>query len=140
MAFSLYGYLDQRWIDTKLEEFNIYSGDIIGLVRDMGFEATSILESPNPIIYGILEYITNDFCEHKLVEELSDSLRDAIREGIYETYFINALDSHMAPYEVIDDLKERILEEYTELYPELNNSEIEERFQTLSDICDKYSF
>ncbi len=140
MAFSFYGYLDQDWIDSKIQEYGIYSGDIIEIVEELCFHAKSILDSPNPVIYALLDCIARQLFETDEVQELSDGIKEQFFSSVYETFFVNCLDSHMDPCDVVDKMKDEIIKDLKESFPELTTQEIDCKYKQLLDKCSEYSF
>lgn len=123
-----------------MDKYNIYSGDVIDVIDSMGYDAKSVLDSPNPVILALLDCISNQLFEYDEIQELSDGMREKFYSGVYDTYFINCLDSHMSPYDVMGNLKDEILEDLKDSFPELPDSEIQDKYKRLLEICQKYSF
>ena len=97
-----YGSFDQHWIDTKMDKFDLYNQDIIEKVKDFGWEAHAILESPNPVIYCILDTIANKLFDRPEMEVLSWQTMDILREKVQDTIFVNCLDSYLETQEVFE--------------------------------------
>ena len=139
-SFTFWGYLDQRWIDKKIEEYNIDSYEIVERLEDFGYEAKQILNSPNPVILVIVELIIDD-----LIESIDDSydisfgLKDQIREKLQETVFINCLDSHLDSSYVYEQFEEEIKEEFENLQT-LQINEIETTLGKLKELFEEYDF
>jgi len=140
MTFSFYGYLDQDWIDSKIQEYGIYSGDVIEIVEELCFDAKSILDSPNPVIYALLDCIARQLFETDEVQELSDGVKEQFFSNVYETFFVNCLDSHMDALDVVEKMKDEIIQDLKESFPDLSAQEISDKYQRLLEICEEYSF
>ena len=130
MSFTFWGYLDQRWIDKKIEEYNLCSYEIVENLEDFGYEAKQLLSSPNPVIYCLIELIISQLIER--VEsnfELPQTQLETIRESLQDTIFVNALDSHLDASYVFEKLEGEILEDLKS-----NNGfeEIDEELETKS--------
>jgi hypothetical protein len=110
MSFTFYGYLDQKWIDNKIEEYNLNSCDIKDLLEEYGFEAKQLIDSPNPIIYCLINLIIDQLMEKRELENanLSEDLLERIREDLRDTIFVNCLDSHLQALDVFESYKEEI--------------------------------
>jgi len=140
MTFSFYGYLDQNWIDSKIQEYGIYTGDVIEIVEELCFDAKSILDSPNTVIYALLDCIARQLFEYDEVQELSDGVKEQFFSNVYETFFVNCLDSHMDALDVVEKMKDEIIQDLKESFPDLSAQEISDKYQRLLEICEEYSF
>jgi hypothetical protein len=140
MSFSFYGYLDQNWIDSKIQEYGIYTGDVIEITTDLGFDAKSILESPNPVIYAVLDCIARQLFDSDEVQQLSDGVKEQFFSKVYDTFFVNCIDSHMAPDEVVEKMKDEIVEDLKESFPDLPAQEINNKYKRLLELCEEHSF
>jgi hypothetical protein len=109
-----YQTLDQFWIEKKLNTFEIENFDIVSKISDFCFDSKQILESPNPVICCICDLIINRFIELELIQDLSESLVERIREALESTVFINSIDSHIDFCDVYQDFKEDIKKEITQ--------------------------
>lgn len=129
MSFTFWGYLDQRWIDKKIEEYNICSYEIVENLEDFGYEAKQLLSSPNPVIFCLVELIISQLIER--VEssfELPQTLLETIREALQDTIFVNALDSHLDASDVFENLEDEIFQELK------NNNGFEEMDEELDTV------
>jgi hypothetical protein len=134
MSFTFYGYLDQRWIDNKINEYDLCSYEIVENLEEYCFEAKQILNSPNPVIYCLINQVIGQFIDRLEKDfNLSSGLLEKIRERLDETIFINALDSHLQSIYVFENIQEEIKEELGEL-------EIIDQFEKLKNLFEKYDF
>ncbi len=136
MSFSFYGSIDAAWIDTTIMEFNISSSDVVDEVKYSGFEAKAILDSPNPVIYCLINLIIEQLLENDLIQELSQDLQTKIREQLQETIFTNCYDSHLQANDVFSNLKDQILDELEEQ----NSGEAHCEIQKLEKLFADYDF
>lgn len=113
---------------------------MIEIVGELCFEAKTLIESPNPLIYALLDCIARKLFETDEVQELSDGIKEQFFSGVYDTFFINCFDSHMDPIEVVENMKDEIVEDLKELFPELTTQEIDYKHKQLLDKCSEYSF
>ena len=130
MSFTFWGYLDQRWIDKKIEEYNLCSYEIVENLEDFGYEAKQLLSSPNPVIFCLIELIISQLIERVESDfELPQTQLETIRESLQDTIFVNALDSHLDASYVFENLEGEILEDLKS-----NNGfeEIDEELETKS--------
>jgi len=59
---------------------------------------------------------------------------------VYETFFVNCLDSHMDPFDVIEKMKDEIIQDLKESFPDLSAQEIDDKYKRLLELCEEYSF
>jgi hypothetical protein len=134
MSFTFYGCFDQHWIDTKINQYSIDSFEIIGDLEEYCYDAKQILNSPNPVIYCLINQILSQFISNlESNYDFSSELLEKIRENLEDTIFINAFDSHLQTSYVFENLKEAIIQELVEL-------EIIDQFEELKNLFEKYDF
>jgi hypothetical protein len=154
MSFTFYGYLDQQWIDRKMDEYDICSYDIKDLLEEYCFEAKQLLDSPNPIIYCLISLILDQLMEKLEKDEsnLTQNILERIREDLRDTIFTNCLDSHLSALDVFDDYEEEIKQELEEatndslngIWEDSEDPEIQEqikqKIEELRALFEKYDF
>lgn len=70
----------------------------------------------------------------------TDEVQEQFFSSVYETFFINCLDSHMDPFDVVEKIKDNIIEDFEESFPDLPTQEINDKYNRLLELCEKYSF
>jgi hypothetical protein len=145
-----YKTLDQQWLNSKLDLFQIDFSDVKTTMSEFGFSSDQILDSINPAIYCTCELIINQFMELSLIDDLGDDLKESLREQLQSSIFTNYLDSHIEFNYVYNQNREVIRQELikqlkqTEYYSICEDDSFLERLEELESeyyqLFSSYSF
>jgi hypothetical protein len=115
-----YKTLDQQWLNSKLDLFQIDFYDVKTSMSEFGFSSDQILDSVNPAIYCTCELIINQFMGLSLIDDLGDDLKETLQEQLQSSIFTNYFDSHIQFNYVYNQNREIIRQE---LVKQLKQSE-----------------
>lgn len=110
-----YKELDQKWINNKIDEYEIDIENIKDEIKGFGCSLSDVLESPNLIITIIMDLIIRQLIEKLEDYKISGKLKDQIQESLQESTVVNSICSSIDTSGVFENYQDEILQELKKL-------------------------